>query len=527
MCNWFWYPGTPHLGPLLQHNTAAFREGTTLITDPIDVSRDGIDSIGSGRWYPRLDPFHLTIEFYSQQHLFPNWRLIFLMHRTTHRWTTFLIVISMAANSHGSVKAAPDHTTSLQARTFYVSTTGRDTNAGTLTSPFKTFTKAVALLTPGDNLRILPGVYDQVLKISQSGKLGAPIIIQGTGAIIDLGNTRGPAVKVVGSYIQITGLEVRKVDGICVGLFGNNITLNKLVVHICTSHGINTEYNAHIKILNSRVYLTVLQNRARNLTSGWASAIKVRVSNDVLIQGNTVYRNYGEGIATRGANITIRKNRVFDNFSVNIYAMSKQTLIERNFVYCTADSGFERNGKPAGGIGLAEEYFDDVPAHLTDARIFNNVVAYCNNGVRFYGSEAGILVAGLKNSTIAFNTLYGSIESAIGVVYASAQTGNLIANNIIWQAENRLIYIENGSGIAFKNNLWKVSPPQFARNPGDVVGVPDFLVQPPGFNAADFRPASTSLAAGAAYNLNILQDYFNYPRVAPFDIGAIQFSTRE
>jgi parallel beta-helix repeat protein len=449
------------------------------------------------------------------------------MHRNIYRWTTLLVIISFAIGNHTFVQAAPGFRTLALARIFYVSTTGNDSNPGTLESPFKTFTRAVSSLASGDTLNILPGVYNQILKIPQSGKPGAPILIQGTGAVIDLGNFRGPAVKVAGSYIQVTGLEVRKVDGICVGLFGNNVILSKLIVHECTSHGINTEYNAHIRILNSRVFRTVLQNRARNLTSGWASAIKVRVSTDVLIQGNVVYHNYGEGIATRGANITIRRNKVFDNFSVNIYAMSERTLIEKNFVYCTPDSGFERNGKPAGGIGLAEEYFSDLPARLTDARVYNNIVVYCNNGVRFYGSEAGIPDAGLKRSMIAFNTFYGSAESAIGVVYASAQAGNLIANNIIWQADNRLVYVENPTGIVFKNNLWKVYPPEFSRSPGDVVGSPKFLTQPPRFKATDYQPALSSIAAGAAIDLNILKDYFNNPRIAPYDIGAIQFSTRD
>jgi hypothetical protein len=197
------------------------------------------------------------------------------MHRKTQRcWTILLIVFSLAIGNPTFVKAAPGSKPSALSRNYYVSTTGSDSNAGTLESPFKTFTRAVSSLAPGDTLIILPGVYNQILKISQSGKPGAPIIIQGAGAVIDLANSRGPAVKVIGSYIQVIGLEVRRVDGICVGLFGNNVILSKLIVHECTSHGINTEYNAHIRILNSRVYLTVLQNRARNLTSGWASAIK-------------------------------------------------------------------------------------------------------------------------------------------------------------------------------------------------------------------------------------------------------------
>jgi len=131
---------------------------------------------------------------------------------------------------------------------------------------------------------------------------------------------------------------------------------------------------------------------------------------------------------------------------------------------------------------------------------------------------------GLKYATIAYNTFYGSVEASIGIVYASAQAGNVIANNIVWQATNKLVSIENSSGISFQNNLWKVLPPAFARSGGDQIGGPNFLVQPPKYKPADYRPASSSIAAGAAVDMNVLEDYFSNPRSIPFDIGAVQFS---
>ena len=38
--------------------------------------------------------------------------------------------------------------------TYYVSTTGKDTNTGTSSAPFRTFAKAVSVLKPGDTLQV-------------------------------------------------------------------------------------------------------------------------------------------------------------------------------------------------------------------------------------------------------------------------------------------------------------------------------------------------------------------------------------
>jgi hypothetical protein len=246
----------------------------------------------------------------------------------------------------------------------------------------------------------------------------------------------------------------------------------------------------------------------------------------VLIQGNVIFHNYGEGLGTRGINITIRGNTVFDNFSANIYTNSEHAVIDKNLVYCTPNSGYERKGKPGSGIALGEEYFAGWGARLKYAQVTNNIVAYCKNGVRYEGPEAGVVGGGLKYSRIIYNTLYGTLEAPLSIMYGSAQAGNLIANNIIWHTDNnRLASIESGAGLTFQNNLWKALPPLVARGPGDKIGDPGFISGSPGYAPNDFRPGSGSRAAGGAVNLNILKDYFWQIRGPSFDIGAVQSGT--
>ena len=439
------------------------------------------------------------------------------MNKVIHRIAGLIMAIVMILGNTVQVKATGN--------TYYVSPTGNDANPGTASAPFRTFAKANSLLTAGSTLYIYAGVYNQQLKITKSGTSDAWITVRplGTPVVIDRLYTASPGLDVRASYVKITNLVVRNSGDVCVNLAGTNITVDSLVVYTCASHGIQANNSIIVRILNSRVFNTVRSNGARNLASGWGSGIKVRESNSVLIQGNTVYNNYGEGLGTRGINIVIRGNVVYNNYSVNIYTNSENALIERNFVYCTPNSGFERNGLPAVGIGLAEEYFAGWGARLKNARVINNIVGYCRHGVRYMGADAGVIGGGLKNSVIAHNTMYGSTNAALSIVYESAQAGNLIANNIIWQAQNNLTAIDNPVGLAFQNNLWKVAPPAAFRNPGDRYGDPRFATSP-AYSAESYRPSGASPAANAAANLGIVNDYFAISRGPAYDIGAIQFS---
>lgn len=438
------------------------------------------------------------------------------MNIAIHRIAALLTVLVMILGNTIHAKAA--------GKVYYVSPTGNDTNPGTASAPFRTFAKANSVLTAGSTLNIYTGVYNQQLKITKSGNSSAWITVKplGGNVIIDMQKAKTHGLDVRASYINVTGLVVKNSNDVCVNLAGTNITVGGLTVYTCTSHGIQANDSLNIKILNSHVLHTVLSNAARVLSSGWGSAVKVRQSYNVLIQGNIIHDNYGEGIGSRGGYVTIRNNKVYNNYSVNIYTNSENALIERNFVYCTPNSGFERSGLPAVGIGLAEEYYLGWGARLKNARVLNNIVAFCRNGVRYMGADPGVIGGGLKNAIIAYNTLYGSTNAALSIVYESAQAGSLVANNIIWQAQNNLTAIDNPVGIKFQNNLWKAAPPVAYRSPGDRYGDPKFATQP-GYTAASFQPSSTSPAAKTALHIGIGLDFYARMRGPMFDMGAIQF----
>ncbi|HSL43260.1 MAG TPA: right-handed parallel beta-helix repeat-containing protein [Anaerolineales bacterium] len=439
------------------------------------------------------------------------------MKKITYQIASLIMTLVMILGNTIHTKAAGS--------VYYVAPFGSDANAGTASAPFQTFAKATSVLTAGSTLNIYTGVYTEQLKITQSGTSSADITIQPFGGpvIINMLGVPSAGLDVRASYVTVSGLEVLNSGDICVNLLGSNITVNGLAVHDCSNHGIQANNSSNIRILNSHVHRTVLSNAARILTGGWGSAIKIRISDNVLIQGNNIGYNYGEGIGTRGTNITIRGNTVHDNYSVNIYTNSENVLIEKNFVYCQPYTGYERNGLPASGISMGEEYFEGWGARLKNAKVLNNIIAFCRHGVRYNGSE-DFMVGGLKNAVIAYNTMYGSTNSALSIAYGNEQAGNLIANNIIWQAQNNLAAVDSLVGLTFQNNLWRAAPPAGLGSPGDRFGEPLFLTAP-GYTAESYLPSSGSPAAGAASNIDVADDFFAKKRGPSFDIGAIQFAS--
>jgi parallel beta-helix repeat protein len=449
------------------------------------------------------------------------------MYKTINPVVSGILAWVLLLGSYANVQASSELLPlNITGAVYYVATTGSDSNSGTLVAPFKTFAKATSMLGPGSTLYILPGIYNEPLKISNSGMDGAWIDVESTGGtvIIDIKNVSNPAVYVRGSYITLKNLEVKGSNDICVLSSGNYVHISGMVVHDCQTHGIHVT-GQHVQVSGNVVYATSLANQARTASSGWGSAIKIGFGgNDILVDGNTAFNNYGEGIAsTQGANVVIRGNTVYDNFSVNIYVdNSYDILVEKNLVTCHPNSGFERNGLPASGISMGEEYYSGWGAQLNRVTVRNNIVAFCKHGVYYYGADPSLTNGGLKNSTIVYNTFWGSIDPVIGVEYGTGQTNSLIANNIIWQANNKLVYVANYSGLTLQNNLWKVAPPTAAKGAGDRLGDPLFLATP-GYTAQSFALSLSSPAIGGAANIGVATDYFGNQRGPSYEMGALQF----
>lgn len=266
-----------------------------------------------------------------------------------------------------------------------------------------------------------------------SGNYPNGLVITEPGAIVrnaDISNPRG-----VGLIIRAEGVLV-----------------DNVVVHGAKSHGILVQAS-NVTVQNSVIENNVLGTCYPNCGGGWESGVKCQSKDggaglvqNVKFLNNTVRNNLGEGFGLRCADILVQGNTVYDNFSFNIYFNSWNVVVERNFVYCTSDTKYYRDGQPAAGIGGQEEGFTNWPKSAHDITVRNNIVYGCKYGYR-YGGAGGGIDPGLVRASIYNNTFYQTKNAEISVVYAPAQEGVIIYDNIA----KRIQY--DGRGAYSYNNL--------------------------------------------------------------------------
>lgn len=133
-------------------------------------------------------------------------------------------------------------------QTYYVSTSGSDSNSGSISAPFKTLAKAASVSVPGDTVSVQPGTYQERLTVSRSGIIfqGQPgvttqgFIITGPNTTIDgftIDNTPASGWNGYGIRIDSTGAVIKNtfvtrgpIGGIFVGPNGSGAQIlnNKL-----------------------------------------------------------------------------------------------------------------------------------------------------------------------------------------------------------------------------------------------------------------------------------------------------------
>ena len=312
-------------------------------------------------------------------------------------------------------------------KTIYVNPNGNDENLGSMISPFKTLSKGVSVLNPGDTL-VVSGTFNLPLIISKSGTAEAPIIIIGDNAILDMEDSRDVGLEVDGDYVRVTGFEV-------IG---------------AVSHGVLIG-GKHIWFENSSVHNNLPGSYGTgncDSTVSWGSGLKVMVgADDVLLRDNEVYENCGEGIGvTRGLNVVVDGNTVRDNFSVNIYIdNSPFAAVQNNTVSCTGI--YLRDGRRPTGIALAEEFYDGWGAQRHDDKVTGNTVSGCHDGIVSF--ESKVDNNKLLNAVISGNTILDGIRRSIAIY--SENENVVVKDNEVYTG----VYVDFLEGMTLSNN-WLV-----------------------------------------------------------------------
>jgi hypothetical protein len=366
--------------------------------------------------------------------------------------------------------------------TYYVATTGSDTNPGTINAPFATIQHAAGIAGPGDTVLVRGGVYNQLVSLTRSGAESTPITfatypgetatLDGTGLPIP-GGQNGLVTLRNASYVILEGFEIRnyttnKRTQVPIGIYvtgaEDGVEIINNHIHNITTTAPTNPKQCGSDALGMAVYgtqapasisnIAITGNELDHLMTGCSESMSLDGNVDgFLVASNLVHDNNNIGIDSIGfervsknpaydqaRNGEIRGNLVYNITSYGNPDYGKQYAADGIYVDGGTQIVIEQNivHNTDLGVELASEHKGHVTSYVT-AR--NNVV-YMNNSNGFsiggYAKSRG----GSDNITIVNNTLYNDDTKNTGSGEFQIQwyaTNNVFENNIVYAGAQGLM----------------------------------------------------------------------------------------
>jgi parallel beta-helix repeat protein len=358
------------------------------------------------------------------------------------------------------------------AATYYVSTSGNDSNSGSQTQPWKTIQKAASTIVAGDTVTVSAGTYTERVQINRSGSAGAQITFHAEGTVVMKG------FLLSASYIVMDGFEIaNQIDdttagvGVYVSGGGHNLVENNYI-HDCSWGGI---------IFGG----STTANTARNnrLYHNGQKGIDISGTNQ-LVEGNEIWGSLqhfpgvntpswadADGIRFFGSGHIVRKNYIHDIPFDPVYNIDPHIDCFQTFGSDTHDIIFEQNVcrnlnrktelVMGHGFMIEDAYNLTIRNNVIQAYNLMNIIGAPNGGIR-----------------IINNTFTSSLEFANVGTYGIALTqapNTVIKNNIFFEQIGAAVVLNSGSvdagyncvyrsdghapgGSAYPHDLWQVNP---------------------------------------------------------------------
>lgn len=364
---------------------------------------------------------------------------------------------------------------------YYVSTTGSDSNPGTLSAPWRTIQHAANSVTPGSIVYVEGGTYHEQVNLNVPGSASAGYItftnypgqnpiVDGTGLTPPAGQTGLFNIQSQ-SYLIISGLELR------------NYTTS-------TRNAVTAGFN----MMGAGSYIQVLNNHIHNIVttgSGCSSSNAFGMSfygtqapgsiNNVTVSGNEIDHN------TTGCSETVTLdgnvqyfyvigNLVHDNNNIGIsilgnegvapqssYDHARDGVVGQNTVYNITSAN---NPVYHGSLGADGIYVDggtrtivernlvhdsDYGTELAEEKPLPNVTSYViyRNNLIYNSKLAGISIGGYDSKRggtdhcqMVNNTLYNNDTTHDGEGEFQIQyyaTNNVFQDNILYATQSVLV----------------------------------------------------------------------------------------
>lgn len=380
---------------------------------------------------------------------------------------------------------------------YYVSPSGNDSNACTITQPCKTIQKVASFIKAGETVYIREGVYNEKVTPAYSGSdgnfitysayPGENVIIDGTN--IKLNYIDGLFFINQKNYIKIQNITVRNSPNI--GIYIAGTYLPRVYAHNIQLSGVNV-LNSREAAIKANLVNTILIENSYTKESG-SSGIGIWNSLNAVIDNNKVVnaRNlplpYGHEECITISNVSnfeVKNNEVyFENFNnylgavgIDIKNSSFDGSVHHNYVHSFYQDGaiyldaweaglngsqslhdvniYSNRIEHAGGISVGSERGGTVE----NVSIYNNIVIDSSwSGIALHeGGGNGLR----KNINIFHNTVFRSIGNGGAGIYIATSNieGIVIRNNVVsfdpkWVGQITAKYPESVNKITADRNL--------------------------------------------------------------------------
>ena len=419
--------------------------------------------------------------------------------------------------------------------TYYVATSGSDSNPGSTDRPWRTIQKAATVMVAGDTCLVQAGNYAERVLVARSGSFGAPITYRAEGTVTMRGFT------VLANYVTVAGFDISDTadnwrEGIGVFVQGSNCVIEGNYIHYCTWGGISLYVTpadgtgtSNCVVRNNRLY--------KNSQVG----IDVNGRNH-LVEGNEIWGTIqyhpqmatppswvdADGIRFFGTGHTIRRNHIHDikygdvgNVNPHIdcfqtWGPAYDIVFEQNV--CRNCQAQARNEEGEGFM------IEEANAPVRNIIIRNNVVEAIKD----------INALGCENLTIVNNTFTSDLNVTISYPFGVGLSGSpyaVVKNNVFYDVGGgRIPYVladsASTSGLDVGYNCIYMSDgraPAGSPWPSDLWGVNPLLVNP-AVNDDHLQSGSPCIDMGLALSAvaNDL-DGASRPQGSALDIGAYEY----
>jgi parallel beta-helix repeat protein len=326
-----------------------------------------------------------------------------------------------------------------QAGTFYVATTGNDSNGGTSAKPWKTLQHAVDAISPGDTILVEAGTYAGC-RIGISGSQKLPKTLEAAAGATVIVNKPGAANK-HNSIIEVENFNGTTTDWI----------INGFEVTGSPKYGIDVRVTTRITVENNHV----LNSKLTGIFTAFA--------NYMLIQNNESDHNGEHGIYQSNTSIYphITGNRSHHNASAGIHMngdISEQPGIGL-VQFATVENNVIWENGTAGGSGIN---CDGV-----DSSVFRNNLLYNNHasGISLYAIDGA---HGSSHNNVYNNTIVMAAGSRWPINIPDdgekpAPVGNVVENNILYTPDaGHGSIIVAGKSVSGFHSDYNVVVPRFS-----------------------------------------------------------------